>query len=92
MSHLEFEEIVSFVTENRLNRETIILFKKVNEHIRKCESCRKTLRAVRVAYEEHLKHTDSDAPIELPVGQTSDEKLNRRLEELRESFGSELDY
>lgn len=41
MTHLTVEEIIEFVSFDKLNAETLALSTKVNEHIWSCPSCLK---------------------------------------------------
>lgn len=45
MEHLTIEEIIDFVSFNKLNDESISLAKKVNLHILKCDECREKVAA-----------------------------------------------
>ena len=52
MKHLTVDEIIRFVSSDRLNDETLNLSLSVNEHIRKCERCRKLVKAFLMIYDE----------------------------------------
>lgn len=40
MEHLSIEEIIKYVTVNKVDKETLDLLSKVNGHIRICSFCR----------------------------------------------------
>ena len=46
MEHLEFEEIVKFVSIDKADEENFNLIKKVNNHIVKCDECLRLVEAV----------------------------------------------
>lgn len=52
MKHLSVDEIIEFVSSCRLDSNGIECIKSVNEHIRKCPECLKTVRAFQMVYDE----------------------------------------
>lgn len=52
MTHLTEEEIIEFVSFDKLTEETIALSKKVNEHILSCSGCFEKVSAYQRVYEE----------------------------------------
>ena len=52
MTHLTVEEIIDFVSFEKLTEENIALAKKVNEHICSCEVCFEKVSAFQMVYEE----------------------------------------
>ncbi len=55
MTHLTVDEIVEFVSLNKLNREALKLSATVNGHIRKCEKCLNRVSAFQMIYDEFSK-------------------------------------
>lgn len=55
MKHVTVDEMIDFVSFEKIDRETIDLASKVNAHILKCESCRKKILAFQTIYDELLK-------------------------------------
>lgn len=45
MEHLSVEEIIKYVTANKVDSETLDLLSKVNGHIRICPACREKVGA-----------------------------------------------
>lgn len=45
MKHLSIEEIIEYVTANKVDSETLDLLSKVNGHIRVCPACREKVSA-----------------------------------------------
>ncbi len=52
MTHLTAQEIIDFVSFDKLTDETIALSKKVNEHILSCTECFEKVSAFQQVYEE----------------------------------------
>lgn len=52
MTHLTVEEIIDFVSFDKLTEENIALSKKVNEHICSCKDCFDKVSAFQSVYEE----------------------------------------
>ena len=52
MDHLTIDEIIDFVSLDRLNRESVELSAAVNGHIRRCKKCLKLVRAFQMIYDE----------------------------------------
>ena len=52
MTHLTVEEIIDFVSFDKLTEENIALSKKVNEHICSCKACFDKVTAFQSVYEE----------------------------------------
>ena len=89
MSHLEFDEIVEYVSLKKLNEESILLASKVDTHIKKCDECLKLVRAVRAMHEEFKRMNANKSLVNFLEKECSvDEKTQARLEELREAFKS----
>lgn len=40
LEHLSIEEIIKYITLNKVDRESLDLLSKVNGHIRNCPSCK----------------------------------------------------
>jgi len=55
MTHLTVEEIIEFVSFDKLNAETLALSTKVNEHIWSCPSCLKKVSSFQIVYDELCK-------------------------------------
>lgn len=52
MTHLTVEEIIEFVSFDKLSEDTIALSTKVNEHIRSCFSCLEKVSSFQIVYDE----------------------------------------
>ena len=52
MTHLTVEEIIEFVSFDKLSEDTITLSTKVNEHIRSCSTCVEKVSSVQMVYDE----------------------------------------
>ena len=52
MTHLTVDEIITFVSMEKLDTEGIELLKKVNEHIRECPECMRKVQAYQLVYDE----------------------------------------
>lgn len=52
MSHLTVEEIIEFVSFDKLSEDTIALSTKVNEHIRLCSNCLEKVSSFQMVYDE----------------------------------------
>jgi hypothetical protein len=52
MTHLSVEEMIDFVSFEKLTEENIALAKKVNEHICSCKKCFQKVSAFQTVYEE----------------------------------------
>ncbi|MBQ2963194.1 MAG: hypothetical protein IJE14_00905 [Clostridia bacterium] len=57
MEHLTVEEIIKYVTANKVDRETVDLLSKVNGHIRKCPACEERVSAFECVNEALEKAT-----------------------------------
>ncbi|MGN0114784.1 MAG: hypothetical protein ACI396_05615 [Acutalibacteraceae bacterium] len=55
MKHLTVEEIMDFVSFDKLDEKTVSLAKKVNSHIMNCAECRKKVAAFQEVYDEMLR-------------------------------------
>ena len=55
MKHLTIDEMLDFVSLTELNSASIALSVAVNGHIRKCEKCLKTVRALQMIYDEFTR-------------------------------------
>lgn len=55
MEHLSVEEIIKYVTANKVDSETLNLLSKVNGHIRNCPTCREKISAYECINEELKK-------------------------------------
>ena len=61
MTHLTVDEIIEFVSLNKLNREALKLSATVNGHIRKCEKCLNRVNAFQMIYDEFSRcNTNTD--------------------------------
>lgn len=52
MTHLTVEEIIEFVSFDKLSEETVALSTKVNEHILSCPKCSKKVSSFQMVYDE----------------------------------------
>lgn len=55
MKHLTVDEIMDFVSFNKLDEKTVCLAKRVNSHIMNCAECRKKVAAFQEVYDEMLR-------------------------------------
>ena len=52
MEHLTVEEMIDFVSFDRIDEESLALAAKVNAHILSCDACRKKVAAFQTVYDE----------------------------------------
>ncbi len=57
LKHLSIEEIIKYVTANKVDKETLDLLSKVNGHIRNCPSCKEKVVAYETVNDEFKKET-----------------------------------
>ncbi|MBQ8762725.1 MAG: hypothetical protein IJZ07_01300 [Clostridia bacterium] len=55
MEHLSVEEIIKYVTANKVDNETLDLLSKVNGHIRNCSSCKEKVNSFECINDEIKK-------------------------------------
>lgn len=55
MKHLTVDEMIDFVSFNKLDSESLALASKVNAHIFECHTCRKKVEAFQIIYDELVK-------------------------------------
>lgn len=55
MRHLTVDEIIDFVSMDRINAETLQLASMVNAHIGKCEKCLRRVKAFQSLYDEFVR-------------------------------------
>jgi len=55
MKHLTVDELIDFVSMNRMDEQSMELASKVNTHIGECENCLRKLRAFQLVYDEMCK-------------------------------------
>lgn len=55
MKHLTVEEMIDFVSFNKLDNEFLSLASKVNTHILRCDECREKVTAFQMVYDELVK-------------------------------------
>lgn len=86
MKHLTVDEMIDFVSFEKIDNGIIDLASKVNTHILKCESCRKETLAFQIIYDELLR-----------LGRSADfkklmrEKLNQLTDDSNRNLTDELD-
>ena len=54
MKHLTVDEMIDFVSFNKLDSESLALASKVNAHIFECRACRKKVESFQVVYDEFV--------------------------------------
>lgn len=54
MNHLTTEEIIEFVSLEKLDDKAFTLITKVNDHIRECNECRKNVSAFQTVHDEMI--------------------------------------
>lgn len=55
MEHLSIEEIINYVTADKVDNRTLDLLSKVNGHIRNCPTCRKLVSSYELINDELKK-------------------------------------
>lgn len=55
MEHLSVEEMIDFVSFNKLNDEFLSLASKVNTHTLRCKECREKVAAFQLVYDELVR-------------------------------------
>lgn len=55
MTHLTVDEIIDFVSMEKINSESLELASKVNTHIKSCSECFETVKAFQLIYDEYKK-------------------------------------
>ena len=55
MNHLTVEEIIDFISMDKLNEETLELAATVNGHITKCQECFENVKAFQILRDEFLR-------------------------------------
>lgn len=55
MKHLTVDEMIDFVSFNKLDSESLALASKVNAHIFDCHTCRKKVESFQIIYDELVK-------------------------------------
>lgn len=75
MKHLTVDEMIDFVSFNKLDSESLALAAKVNAHIFECHTCRKKVEVFQMIYDELVK-----------MGRKEDFRsaINKKLSELKE--------
>ena len=58
MKHLTVDEIISFVSINNMDADSMKLMSRVNSHIRSCDECLARVRALCDAYDELQRMSD----------------------------------
>ena len=53
--HLTVDEMIDFVSFNKLDHESLALASKVNTHILECNACRKKAEAFQLVYDELVR-------------------------------------
>lgn len=61
MNHLSENEIIDFVSMDKLDGEALSLAAKVNTHLLSCEECRKLVSAYQAVYDEFCNHGFKEA-------------------------------
>lgn len=61
MKHLTVDEIIDFVSFDRIDSETLAMAASVNSHIRNCNDCMRKVRAFQLVYDELSNHESRSA-------------------------------
>ena len=77
MKHLTVDEMIDFVSFNKLDNESLALAAKVNAHIFECADCRKKISAFQTVYDELIKMGEKENISEL-VGKRFEEKEKKK--------------
>ena len=75
MMHLTVDEMIDFVSFNKMDNESLALAAKVNAHIFECNACRKKVEAFQLVYDEVVR-----------MGRKDDFRavINKKLSDLKE--------
>ncbi len=87
MEHLSVDEIIDFVSLEKLNDDAVKISTTVNEHIRNCEKCLKLVRAFQMIYDEFSKLNASGDFKKYIKEKVSDEKIKNE-----EAVKTKTDY
>lgn len=55
MKHITIDEIIDFVSFDKIDNRTLEMSRKVNGHIRNCEECIQKVRAFQAMYDEFVR-------------------------------------
>ena len=55
MDHLTVEEMIDFVSFNKIGDDTLKLASKVTAHVIRCDACREKVSAFQLLYDEFVK-------------------------------------
>ncbi len=98
MTHLTLDEIIEYVSIDKLCEESLKLASKVDTHIRSCDECLEVVRALRSVHDsfENMKKS-GDLKDFLQSEPIRDEMLLQRISEIREAekscnLESEMEY
>ena len=93
MTHLTVEEIIEFVSIDKLSEETIALSTKVNEHIRSCPTCLEKVSSFQMVYDE-LCRIGSVSDVKQSIYRLIDEGKIKVLQEaeVNEEIQSSSEY
>lgn len=84
MNHLDFDEIVEYVSLNTLDEHALRLASKVDTHVRTCDECLELVNAVMTIHEEFVRLKNSK---ELEGSRKEalvvDEELKNMIEDVR---------
>ena len=74
MKHLTIDEIIDFVSINKVDKDSLILAKKVNAHLMKCSVCREKIVAFQAVYDELVRIGKTERFCETVKGDMRHEK------------------
>ena len=80
MTHLTVEEIIEFVSFDKLSEDTMALSTKVNEHIRSCPTCLEKVSSFQTVYDE-LCRIGSVSDVKQSIYRLIDEGKIKALQE-----------
>ena len=76
MKHLSIDEIIDFVSINKLDIESLKLASDVNAHILRCNACRKKVEAFQNVYDELTQMGKKEYFIQMLNKRISDDQMN----------------
>lgn len=80
MTHLTVEEIIEFVSFDKLLEGTVALSAKVNEHIRSCPACLQKVSSFQMVYDE-LSRIKNVADVKQNIYRLIDEGKIKAMQE-----------
>ncbi len=80
MKHLTVDEMIDFVSFNKLENESLVLASRVNAHIFACQDCRNKVEAFQTVYDELVNLGKEDNFKAIVNQQQADLKEKKKLD------------